>query len=216
MKLFLVPILFVQFLVMAPVNAQTNMKENLKLFESKEVVPGTISNRTKQSNKDRITGYEIVISITLDSLVDFVNLSKQSKKSFDDVITVYLQHQLARQELELDFSEDEKLVIESFLTSFVWENAVEQARSYKEFIVDNTKDISDFKKVLRFLDFIQKTRNYLTQDLPEPHNAVKMKLDAEFAAYNPIDWIIFSRQPVGLLCWLLAVHTWYATPLKPD
>ncbi len=202
-------------LLLFPIKAaygQSGLREKLKLLEKGELPE--LQEKSCQKRAVKNSGAERVnpnISKELDSLMVFVSLQKTLREAtFQNNILPYLEKKIIRDSLfQIDFSDDEELVFESFLATFQWENATAAVGLYEDFIARNFTDLQPFQSIFTVFFYIRQIKAYATGSKENStKNEFCKRLDQEFSEYNQIHWKVFAMQPAALLLWFSAAYIW--------
>lgn len=213
MKIILVTVIFLQLLAVKESPAQIKLKDKLRELENgkyiKQDFPEPVGKVKYQKEKQPYDQLELV----LDSLIVFVRTKKQQDALFEKEVEPYLNEKLSPGRLILfEFNEEEELVYESFLMALNWEDLTSRIAVYEDFIFINHKDIEPFQSILRLFSYLRKVQGYITmhnQNIP-----IRRHLEADFKAYNAMDWMVFLRHPDAMILWLTAVYAWNCDPQK--
>ncbi len=212
MKFFLVAAMTLQLLFVANIFAQNELKEKLKSLENTAFSLDSESQKNI-ANKVKLTADfdDLQIGQCLDSVISFVVLQKKnSQATFDKEIKPFLDAKLIEWNMfPIDFSDDEKMIYDSFVKTVQWQNTVALVQLYEDFIVTNYKDLQQMKSILSVFWYVKKSYDYMSNVSENKVNQfVINKLNEEFQSYNAVSWIVFAMHPGAMLLWLTATYAW--------
>ena len=148
---------------------------------------------------------------TLDSILVFIAIKKQDKANiFEDIIAPYLEVKSNELDLKtLNFSEDEKLIYDSFLQVLEWRKAIEIVSLYEGFILKSYKEPEKMESVLTVLSFIKYLHFYIKgKEKLQSESFVYKCLAENFEENNEVDWRVFALDPARLIFWTITACAW--------
>ncbi len=192
---------------------QESFKEQLK---SVEIAVTSIKNDTiaftfdQLKSENTFDSFAVKTFQTLDSVIVFVNNKMQDKTAtFDEDIILFLEVKSKELDLKgLAFSEEEKLVYDSFLNVLQWDKTIETVKLYESLLV---KKGVETEALLIVLSFIKHTYFYIkNSDKIYPQSSVYQCIALNFESNNEVDWKVFALNPLRLIFWTAAACAWDA------
>ena len=194
--------------------SQNTIKEQLKTAEQSSSIAKLDTVVYNISDIKTINSYDSIglnAFQSLDSLLVFVAAQKQIPAStFDTNIKPYLEKKLLELDTKtLDFTDEEDLIFESFITILNYNNAISIVKIYEELIVKNYKDLAEMATILTVLSYIKYVCFYLSK---QTTNALFYYTNNCFAvdlkSYNTLNWKVFALNPGAMLLWVTAACAW--------
>lgn len=193
-------------------SAQNELKEKLKVLENTAFVSDfEVQNLTNIELSKAATNFNLRLSQTLDSLMVFVRFQKATTSAtFENSVAPYIGenlHELGTSQLE--FTDQEELILDSFFKMLQWKRALEICFIYEDFIAKNFKSPTDVPSVcyvlsyLKYIQFYQKIQPSTSTD-----TTLAAKMNAVFEHYNSVHWKVFAKHPSATLLWLVATLEW--------
>jgi hypothetical protein len=216
MKLIVFIAAILPYLFVTKLTAQNELKEKLKELENSAFVSRfEVQNSTDMESAKASTNFNLRFSQSIDSLIAFVRFQKATTSAtFENSVAPYIGENL--RELgtsQLEFTDQEELILDSFFKMFQWKSAPEICFRYEDFIAKNFKSPADAPSVCYVLSYLKYIQLYQNIE-PSPTTAATLaaKMNAVFERYNSVHWMVFAKHPCATLLWLVATLEWDSKP----
>lgn len=211
-KIIVPAVFFLQLLAGFAAQSQNQLREGLRQLENgsyPQAESRRAARKAKKHRHDCQTEHKH-LSAGLDSLIDFVKRRRRAGiTTFENDIAPYLQATLSQDKLLfLHFTDEESLLLDSFLRVVTWENIDSTVLRYRDFILSSGSTAS-FSSVLALFCCLREVNDYVFLSRHGSPNAeIVSQMREAFMAYNHIDWLVFAKQPDAMVFWLAASCAW--------